>query len=107
MVKATDPPVQRTRGKIDPQGRLLIPAELRRQLEIEPGDRVVLRIVDGELLVTSIRAGIRRAQALNRKYGDPSRSLSEELIRERREEHARELAKERAEAEALAREKAR
>ena len=70
-------------------GRLVIPAEYRKALGIKPGDEVLLTLEDGEIKLVSTRQAIARAQALVRKYVPKDRSLSEELIRERREEAAR------------------
>jgi AbrB family looped-hinge helix DNA binding protein len=72
-------------------GRVVIPAELRAKLGINVGDRLVW-LEDGDRLVlTTRRAQLRRARALFAKYDKgPKRSLVDELIRERREEAARE-----------------
>ncbi len=86
---------QRARSRIDSQGRLLIPAEQRRALGIEPGDSVTLEVVDGELRVLTIDEGIRRAQDLVRRFVPAGRRLSDELISDRRDEADRELADER------------
>lgn len=69
----------------------MIPAELRAKFDINIGDRVVW-LEDGDRLVlTTRRAQLRRAQAIFSKYQKgPKRSLVDELIRERREEAARE-----------------
>ncbi len=45
---------------------------------------------DGELRVRSLRRAVERAQDLVRRYVPEGESLSEELIRERREEAQRE-----------------
>ena len=58
----------RTRARLDSQGRFVIPAAIRKELDIRPGEAVVLKVQDGELLISSIRAGIRRAQAIAAKY---------------------------------------
>ncbi len=73
-------------SKLDNQGRLLIPAEMREQLGIKPGERLTLLIQDGELVVLTFKAGIRRAQKIGLKYKVPGRSLVDELIADRRAE---------------------
>jgi AbrB family looped-hinge helix DNA binding protein len=79
------------RAKIDKAGRILIPAKLRRELNIEPGDPVVLETSGDELHVRPYRQAIREAQAIIRKYiPDRDRSLVDELIAERRKEAERE-----------------
>jgi AbrB family looped-hinge helix DNA binding protein len=76
-------------SKLDSQGRLLIPAEMREQLGIKPGDRLTLLVQDGELVVLTFRAGIRRAQKITAKY-NIDKTLVDELIAERRAEAASE-----------------
>jgi len=70
-------------------GRLVIPAAYRKALGLKPGDEVLLVLEDGEIRVVSTRQAIARAQTLLRRYVPEGRSLSEELIQERREEAAR------------------
>lgn len=70
-------------------GRLVIPAAYRKALGLKPGDEVLLVLEDGEIRVVSTRQAIARAQTLLRRYVPKGRSLSEELIQERREEAAR------------------
>jgi AbrB family looped-hinge helix DNA binding protein len=77
------------RARITEGGRLVIPAEFRRKLGLNPGDSVVIDIADGELRVRSLRAAVQRAQALVRRYIPAGVSLSEELIRDRRAEAKR------------------
>ena len=72
--------------KIGEGGRLVIPAAYRKALGIKPGDEVVLALEEGEIRVLSTRHAIARAQSLVRRYVPKGRSLSEELVRERREE---------------------
>jgi AbrB family looped-hinge helix DNA binding protein len=72
-------------------GRIVIPARLRRELGLRPGDRVILDVDAGELRVRSLDAAIRRAQELVAEHVPASVSLADELIRDRREEAAREL----------------
>jgi AbrB family looped-hinge helix DNA binding protein len=81
----------RQRAKIAPGGRIVIPAKMRKELGLEPGEHVILECVDGELRVRSLRAAVKRAQDFVRRYiPDDDRSLVDELIAERRQEAARE-----------------
>ncbi len=75
---------------ISENGRVLIPAEIRKSLNLQTGDRLVMSVIDGEIRLVPQKESIRRAQELVAKYVDPSRSLSEELIQERRAEAQRE-----------------
>ena len=68
-----------------PQGRLVVPAHLRRQLGISPGDVLVARAEDGRLVLEPREAIIGRLRA--RFAALPAGvSLADELIAERREE---------------------
>jgi AbrB family looped-hinge helix DNA binding protein len=79
------------RARIDRAGRILIPAKLRSELNMVPGDSVILEISGDELHVRPYRLAIREAQAIIRKYvPDRDRSLVDELIAERRQEAERE-----------------
>jgi AbrB family looped-hinge helix DNA binding protein len=82
------------RAKIAEGGRLIIPAELRRRLGLHPGSTVILDVSDDELRVRSLNRAVERAQAIVRSYVPEGVSLSEELIRERREQAAKEAERE-------------
>jgi AbrB family looped-hinge helix DNA binding protein len=77
------------RAKIGPGGRLVIPAAQRRELGLEVGDQVVLRVADNELRITSLNQRIRHIQALVRRHNPSGELLSESLIRDRRAEAAK------------------
>lgn len=78
------------RTKIRAGGRVVIPAPCRAALGLKPGDDLLIDLEDGELrLITPARA-LQRIQAIVRRYVPKGVLLSEELIRERREEAARE-----------------
>jgi AbrB family looped-hinge helix DNA binding protein len=76
--------------KITPGGRVVVPAEFRRALGVDIGDDVVIELTNGELRLRSLDGAIQRAQEIVRKYVPKGVSLADELIRERREEAARE-----------------
>ena len=69
-------------------GRLVIPSAYRKALGLKPGDEVLLSLEDGEIRVVSTRQAVARAQALVRRYIPKGRKLSDELIKDRREEAA-------------------
>jgi AbrB family looped-hinge helix DNA binding protein len=75
--------------KLREGGRLVIPAAYRKALGLKPGDEVLLSLEEGEIRVISTRQAVAKAQTLLRRYIPKGRSLSEELIKERREEAAR------------------
>jgi len=78
------------RTKVGENGRLVIPARIRRALHIDVGDTVVLRVENNELRVSSVREAVRRAQELVAKHVPEGVSLMDELIAERRRELRRE-----------------
>lgn len=75
--------------RMSKDGRLVVPATFRKALGIKPGDEVVMVLEEGELRVLGARQAIARAQSLVRRYVPEGRSLSQELIQERREEASR------------------
>jgi AbrB family looped-hinge helix DNA binding protein len=77
-------------ARINENGRVVIPAEFRRNLGIKAGDTVVLRIENDELRITTLQQRLAKAQQWVRKHVAPGTSLSDELIAERREAARRE-----------------
>ena len=71
--------------RLGEKGRFVIPAAIREALGVVAGGVLDLRIVDGELRISTIRSRIRRAQERARRIIPPGVSLSEELSAERRE----------------------
>lgn len=77
--------MQKTRMRVNQNGRIVIPASFRKSLGIKAGDEVDLRIEDDELRITTLKHRLARAQRLVRKHVKPGTSLADELIAERRE----------------------
>jgi len=75
----------KTRMRVNENGRVVIPASFRQALGISIGDEVILRIVDDELRITTLRQRLQRAQRLVRKHVKSTTSLVDELIAERHE----------------------
>lgn len=74
------------------RGRLVIPAAVRRRLELSTGSRLVLSVEpDGSLRLTSARARAERLRGLLAEVS-PERKLTDELIAERRAEGRAEAA---------------
>jgi len=75
--------------KVEKNGRILIPAELRRKLGIKEGEsEVVLQVDDDNVLqVSTRRRALKRLQHKLRNY---TGNLADELIAERRSEAAKE-----------------
>jgi AbrB family looped-hinge helix DNA binding protein len=70
------------------QGRLVVPARLRKVLGMNPGDALVARVEDGRLIIEKAEAVKRRVRAAFGKLKE--RSLAAELIADRRDEARRE-----------------
>jgi AbrB family looped-hinge helix DNA binding protein len=75
----------KARMRINPNGRVVIPASFQKRLGMRVGDEVILRIEDDELRITTLKRNIERAQRLVRKHVKRGVSLVDELIAERRE----------------------
>ncbi|MDT0498469.1 AbrB/MazE/SpoVT family DNA-binding domain-containing protein [Algiphilus sp. W345] len=73
------------------QGRLVIPAALRKALHLNPGDRLVAR-QEGEALVLERREAIEKRLQDRFRHIPKEVSLVDELIAERRAEAAKETA---------------
>ena len=75
-----------TTARVDRRGRITIPAALRRALGLTPGTAAILTPDGPELRVVSRAERIRRVQEAVRRYVPAVRSLSQELIAQRRRE---------------------
>jgi AbrB family looped-hinge helix DNA binding protein len=76
--------------KMSEGGRVVIPAEIRQSLGLKEGEMVLFELRDGEAVITTRLARLRRAQALVRNHVPAGVSLVDELIAERRAEAGRE-----------------
>lgn len=79
------------KAKVNDQGRIVIPVAIRREMDLKPGETVLMEIEDGVLRIESHRARIRRIQEEFKQYATPGTLASDELIAERREEARREM----------------
>lgn len=80
----------RAKTRISPNGRIVIPAAIRQQLGVKPGDPVLMDVENGSLRIESYPTRIARIQRELAQYIPPGTSLADELIAERREEARRE-----------------
>jgi AbrB family looped-hinge helix DNA binding protein len=78
-------------SKLNDNGRIVIPAEIRQRMGIKPGDTLFLSLEGDVLKVESQLGRIRRIQESMRALIPGDRLLSDELIAERREEARREM----------------
>jgi AbrB family looped-hinge helix DNA binding protein len=78
------------KAKINQNGRIVIPAAIREELGIAPGDTLLMDVEDGVLRVERFDARLARIQDELVQLVGPDRMLSDELIAERRAEAWRE-----------------
>lgn len=76
--------------RINQNGRIVIPAVIRKAMGLSLGDSVVMSLEDGTLRIEPQKAPVRRVQESLRELIPGDRVLSDELIAERREEARRE-----------------
>ena len=75
--------------RVGPQGRLVIPARIRREMGIAPGEILIARTKDGQLVLEKADQVLARLKTtFDNVPADVS--LVDELIAERREEAKRE-----------------
>lgn len=80
---------------VDPQGRVLLPAEVRRSAGIKPGDRLIPIVEENGMISLRTRAQIiTEIKEVFARAATPGESVVDELLRERREEVGRDLEEE-------------
>ncbi|HEV2487424.1 MAG TPA: AbrB/MazE/SpoVT family DNA-binding domain-containing protein [Terracidiphilus sp.] len=77
--------------RLNNNGRIVIPAEIRHQLGLEPGDTVLLSVEGDMLKLESHRNRILKVQESMRKFIPTGRRLAKALIADRREEAQQEM----------------
>ena len=81
--------VQQRMIPITGNGRLNIPADMRRALGLEGAGRVILRMDEHGIHITTREHALQRVRELVAPYRREGASMVDELIAERREEAAR------------------
>ncbi|MBC7784178.1 MAG: AbrB/MazE/SpoVT family DNA-binding domain-containing protein [Burkholderiales bacterium] len=79
-------PIDGYHVKVDPAGRVVVPAAIRAHLNIRPGDTLVMRSRDNGLELRTYGQLMRDAQDYICSQVPAGRSLSDELIEDRRRE---------------------
>lgn len=71
--------------KVAANGRMVLPADVRKRLGLENGGQLVLKESEFGIELTNFRQRIRKAQELYRKYseGKPTTSVDEFLAQKR------------------------
>jgi AbrB family looped-hinge helix DNA binding protein len=77
------------RARVKDAGRVVIPAELRREFGIEDGEEILFSRDEHGIRITPVRRAVKEAQDFFSRLADPSVSLSDELLRDRRAEEER------------------
>ena len=78
--------------RVDPQGRIVIPASMRRSLAIKPGEDLLIRVEDGRLVLERREQVLERVQSWFAKVPETV-NMADELIAQRREEARKETGK--------------
>lgn len=74
------------KSHITENGRILLPAKCRKEMNLVGGDEVVIKVEDGVAKIFSLKMAVKQAQDKVNKYIKGKRSLSNELIKMRRKE---------------------
>ncbi|MET3582199.1 bifunctional DNA-binding transcriptional regulator/antitoxin component of YhaV-PrlF toxin-antitoxin module [Mesorhizobium robiniae] len=82
-------PAKRERIKLGEGGRFVIPAAMREEMGVRPGEDLILHVENGELRVRSWLRNLRRVQADLSALKKPEESVVDEFLKERREEQRR------------------
>lgn len=77
------------RGRVS-AGRVVLPAELRKELGIEDGSEVIFSRTEHGIEIKTLDEAVRQAQEVCASYVATGVSLVDELLNERRNEAARE-----------------
>jgi AbrB family looped-hinge helix DNA binding protein len=83
-------PMLNAKTSLSANGRIVIPAAIRQELGIAPGDTLLMEVENGVLRIETYPARIRRIQREVAQFAIPGVLASDELIAERREEFRRE-----------------
>lgn len=71
------------RGRVSTTGRVVLPAEMRKEFGIEDGSEVIFCRTEHGIEIKTLNEVIRQAQELCAKYIEPGVSLVHELRKER------------------------
>lgn len=84
--------VQKTAiARINENGRIVIPADIRKEMGLNQGDAVVMTLENGILKIESHQVRVRQVQESLSKLIPPSRQLSDELAQSREREVRQEM----------------
>jgi AbrB family looped-hinge helix DNA binding protein len=81
---------QSFRGRMTDAGRIVIPAELRKEIELREGEELIFSRDAEGIRITSLKRAIRQAQELFTSLAPSEVVLSQVLLAERRREGSNE-----------------
>lgn len=79
-----------TLTKVSDSGKLNLPAQLRRQVGLDRGGPVLVRVEDGELRIRTVQEAMRRLQQDARRIFGAGGDTVERFLADRRDEARRE-----------------
>jgi AbrB family looped-hinge helix DNA binding protein len=68
------------RAKIAPNGRLIIPAQCRKELDLSANDEVIIRVENGEATLFSVGHTLKKAREILDKQIRGKKSVVDDLI---------------------------
>jgi AbrB family looped-hinge helix DNA binding protein len=80
--------VVQAKARLNANGRIVIPAAVRKALDLRPGDELIMRVEDGALRLSTRRQALARARRMIRQYIPSDEDLTQSLIDDRRREAA-------------------
>lgn len=84
---------QSVKSRLNDNGRIIIPAPIRKKMGLKAGDAVLMTLEADVLRIESHMTRIRRIQEEFKQFSKPGILVSDELVAERREEARREMEK--------------
>ncbi len=82
--------IENVKSRLNANGRIVIPSEIRKRMGLNPGDDVLMTLDDGVLKIESQLARIQRIQEELKPFAKSGLRASDELVAERREEAGQE-----------------
>ncbi|MDF2965327.1 MAG: hypothetical protein K0Q51_715 [Rickettsiaceae bacterium] len=74
------------RSKLSKGGKLSIPSNCRKHLNLKEGEEVVFTLKEGEIVISPVRLILERVRKNINKYHSSNESLVDQLIADRRNE---------------------
>ena len=78
--------MQEYHTSISKNGRVVIPAIIRKQLHLEEGEELIIKVDDNGIHMFSLNTAIKRAQALVKQHNPNNTKLTDALFAMRAEE---------------------